>query len=44
MVVAECAAPTVEKIGSKYQDDIARAIRANEQGNPKPIRSGSILD
>jgi hypothetical protein len=31
------------KIGSEYQGVVAWAIRAKEQGNPKPIRSGSIL-
>jgi hypothetical protein len=31
------------KIGSEYQDVMAWAIKAEEQGNPKPIRPGSIL-
>jgi hypothetical protein len=31
------------KIGSEYQEVVAWAIRAEEQGNPKPIRLGSIL-
>jgi hypothetical protein len=31
------------KIGSEYQGVVAWAIRAKEQGNPKPIRPGSIL-
>jgi hypothetical protein len=32
-----------EKIGSEYQYVVAWAIRAEEQGNPKPIRPGSIF-
>jgi hypothetical protein len=31
------------KIGSEYQDVMAWAIKAEEQGNHKPIRPGSIL-
>jgi hypothetical protein len=31
------------KIGSEYQGVVAWVTRAEEQGNPKPIRPGSIL-
>jgi hypothetical protein len=42
-LVVECAAPTVEKFGSKYQDVVARGIRGNEQVTPSQLGQDQFL-